>query len=247
MFGTVWFTLRQVREALRTAARGSQPFVGQQGVRGHKRAYQLQEQVIKGFVDRAERNLRVDAVAAAWEDVRKAELLAPNDPAVERFRQRLLSLGRAEVKAALEAGRPGRAAEAIARLRDRGARPAEVQPFDDAARSWLLARETADAGEFAVALQTVDRIRKLMPQPTTGLDDFRTQLSDRQENYQRGIIELHEAVRKEMARGGTAGRASAQLSPMPRSPQSPSNRLESHRNPTRLCLAKPPSASEIAR
>jgi hypothetical protein len=197
MFGTAWLTLRQVREALRTGRlEEASRLLSQQGVRGYKRAFQLQQQVIKGFVERAERNLRGEAVVAAWEDVRKAEMLAPNDPAIEKFRQRLLSLGRAEVKAALEAGRPGRAAEAIARLRDRGARAAELQPFDDAARSWLLARETADAGEFVVALQTLDRIRNLMPQPTTGLDDFRTQLTDRQETYQTGIIQLHEAVQE---------------------------------------------------
>src|SRR5262245_52274758 len=250
MFGTAWLTLRQVREALRTGRlEEASRLLGQQGVRGHKKAYQLQEQVIKGFVDRAERNLRVDAIGAAWEDVRKAELLAPNDPAVERFRQRLLSLGRAEVKAALEAGRPGRAAEAIARLRDRAARPAEVEPFDDAARSWLLARETADAGDFSVALQSIDRIRKVLPQPTTGLDDFRTQLTDRQETYQRGIIQLHEAVQEKRWREAVQ-LAEQVLKAAPQCAEARKARQTAWKvvepDTTLPGESRPPSASEIA-
>src|SRR5438552_9381514 len=129
MFGTAWLTLRQVREALRTGRlEEASRLLGQNGVRGHKRTFQLREQVIRGFLDRAEKHLRSEAVMQAWQDLQQAELLAPNDPTVEKFRQTLLRLGLAEARAALEVGRPGRAAEAIARLRDRGVKPAELHP-----------------------------------------------------------------------------------------------------------------------
>src|SRR5260370_23171608 len=185
MFGTAWLTLRQVREALATgqleeAAR----LLGQDRVCGHRRAFGYKKQVVHGFIERAERHLRSDAVVQAWSDLRQAELIAPNDADVEKFRQTLLRLGLAEVKAALEAGRPGRAGEALARLRDQGVRPAELQPFEDIARAWLLSRENADAGEFVVALRSIDRIQKILPPPTTGLDDFRNQLATRQTVYQ---------------------------------------------------------------
>src|SRR6266850_117784 len=142
MFGTAWLTLRQVREALATgqleeAAR----LLGQDRVCGHRRAFDYKKQVVHGFIERAERHLRSDAVVQAWSDLRQAELMTPNDTDVEKFRQTLLRLGLAEVKAALEAGRPGRAGEALARLRDHGVRPAELQPYEDIARGWLLARE----------------------------------------------------------------------------------------------------------
>ena len=195
MFGSAWLTLRQAREALATgrleeAAR----LLSQPSVRGHKKAFALQNQVVHSFIERAERHFRSDAIPQAWEDLRLAEMLAPNDPIVEKFRQKVLSLGLAEVKAALEAGRPGRAAEAVARLRDRGVRPAEIQPFDEVARNWLLARESADTGEFAIALQTMERLGKLLPPPTTGLEDYTAQLNERREAYQQGIVELHEAA-----------------------------------------------------
>src|SRR5262249_50040524 len=156
--------------------------------------FQLQQQVRRSFLERAEKHLRSDNVLQAWQDLQQAELLAPNDAEVERFRGTLLRLGLAEVKAALEAGRPGRAGEALARLRDRGVRPAELQPYEEVARGWLVARESADAGEFVVALQNVDRLKRLMPPPTPGLDEFRGQLEQRQQLCSEKLLQLHEAL-----------------------------------------------------
>jgi hypothetical protein len=195
MFGTAWLTLKQIREALHAGQlEEASRLLAQNGVRGHKRTFELQQQVVNGFLERAERHLRAEAIASAWEDLRLAELLAAHDPAVERFRQKLLRLGMEEVRAALEAGRPGKAAEIIARLRDRGAKTQEVHPFDEAARNWLLSREAADAGEFVLALQNVDRVRKILPAPTTGLDDYRNQLIVRQESFQKAILTVHDAL-----------------------------------------------------
>src|SRR3954468_20484184 len=105
MFGTAWLTLRQIREALRTGQlEEASRLLGQNGVRGHKKAFQLREQVIRQYLERAEKHLRNDAVAQAWTDLHQAELLAPNDPNTDKFRQTLLRLGLAEARAALEAG-----------------------------------------------------------------------------------------------------------------------------------------------
>jgi tetratricopeptide (TPR) repeat protein len=197
MFGTTWLTLRQAREALRTGRlEEAYRLLSLPGVRGHKRAFELLRQVIAAYIERGEKHLRNDDVNRAWNDLQAAEALAPNDPVVEKFRHSLLRLGLAEVKAALEVGRPGRAAEAIARLRDRGVRTAEVHPYDEAARSWISARESSDNGEFAPALQTVDRLYKLLPPPHTGLDEFRNQIENRHQQYQKLILELHEARRE---------------------------------------------------
>lgn len=197
MFGTAWLTLRQVREAVRTGQlEEAGRLLGHNGVRDHKRAFALRQQVVTGYLDRAEKHLRADAIGPAWEDMQRAELIIPNDLSVEKFRQRLLRLGLAESRAALEVGRPGRAAEALARLRDRGVKSAELHPFDDAARTWLLCRESADAGEFVIALKNSDRIHRMLPPPTPGLDEFRSQLELRQESYQRGMLELHDALQR---------------------------------------------------
>lgn len=197
MFGTTWLTLRQAREALRTGRlEEAYRLLSQPSARGHKRAFDLLRRVIVAYIERGEKHLRNDDVIGAWNDLQAAEALAPNDPDVEKFRRQLLRLGLAEVKAALEVGRPGRAAEAIARLRDRGVRPPEVQPYDEAARLWLVAREAADSGEFVVAAQSLERVEKLLPPPTSGLEEFRKQLDSRYQQYQKLILELHEARRE---------------------------------------------------
>src|SRR5262249_4247192 len=134
MFGTAWLTLRQIREALRTGQlEEASRLLGQNGVSRHKKAFQLREEVVRGFLTRAQDQLSNDAPAKAWHDLQQAELLAPNNPDADKCRQTLLQLGLAEVRSALEAGKPGRAAETIARLRDRGVKPAELHPYDDAA------------------------------------------------------------------------------------------------------------------
>jgi hypothetical protein len=197
MFASNWLTLRQAREALRTGRlEEANRLLSQPSVRGHKKAFALQQQVIQGFLNRSETHLHNDDVLQAWNDLQKAEALAPNDPQVQKFRGQLVRLGLAEVKAALEVGRPGKAAEALARLRDRGVRPAEIAPFEESARQWLLAREAADAGEFVVAMQTTDRLGKWLSQPTPGLDEFRSQLEGRRQTYNGLLPDLHEAMKQ---------------------------------------------------
>jgi hypothetical protein len=193
MFAT-WLTLRQAREALRNGRlEEANRLLSQPSVRGHKRAFALQQEVIRSFLDRAEKHLKNDDIPQAWNDAQKAEALAPNDPLVETFRGQLLRLGLAEVKTALEIGKPGRAAEAVARLRDRGVRPVEVQPYEEAARNWMLAREAADSGEFVVALQTAERVGRLLSIRNNVLDDFRAQIETRHKTYNRLIAELQDA------------------------------------------------------
>ena len=64
MFGTAWLTLRQIREALRTGQlEEASRLLGQNGVAGHKKAFQLREQVVRGFLARAEKHLSNDAIA----------------------------------------------------------------------------------------------------------------------------------------------------------------------------------------
>src|SRR5437588_152722 len=81
-------------------------------------------------------------------------------------------------------GEPGRAVEAAGVLRDRAVRQPELQPLEEAARDWLKARDLADRGEFALARQVVDRVRRLAP-AIGGLDRFSADLARRQDDYQR--------------------------------------------------------------
>src|SRR5436190_19541829 len=123
MLGFGWLTLRQAQEALKGGRLDdAQRLLAQPGVQGHKRTWEVLQQLARALAERGERHLRQDDPAAAWADLHKAELTGASEPAVASLRQVLTRFGLAEIRALLEAGEPVRAGEAIAQLRDRAAR-----------------------------------------------------------------------------------------------------------------------------
>ncbi len=193
-----WLTLRQAQEALRTGClEEAQRLLAQPAAQGQKRSWEVLQQLARAFAERGERQLRLEDPAAAWADLLRAEQTGVSDPAAVRLRQALTRLGLAEVRALLEAGEPVRAVEAVAQLRDRGARLPELEPLEEAAKDWVLARELADRGEFAQALQTLGRARKLLPGPTGALKRFHDLLDERREPFAALLAALHEAAEQE--------------------------------------------------
>src|SRR5947199_5418312 len=137
MLGFVWLTVRQAQEALRTGRlEEALELLGQPTVRAHKRSNDLLQQLARAFTERGERHLRHDDSIAAWNDLLKAEQVGVQESAVVRLRQALTRLGIAEVRALLEAGEPGRAAQAIAQLHDRLVNQPELKPLEEAAKDW---------------------------------------------------------------------------------------------------------------
>jgi tetratricopeptide (TPR) repeat protein len=193
---TVWLTLRQVKEALRSgrpedAHRLLDPLVAD----GHRKAFRLLAEVARSYVARGERHLRADSPEAAWKELLAAEALNTGEPRAAALRQALTRLGLAEARAALEAGRPRHVIETVARLRDRNCRQPELDGLEDAAHDWLLAAEMADRGDFALAIGTAERLRRRIVQcPTTGLDQFLRQLADRHERFRDAVGRLTDAA-----------------------------------------------------
>src|SRR5262245_12997473 len=140
MLGLGWLTLRQAQEALKAGRlEDAQHLLAEPALRGHRRTLELRQQLARAFAERGERERGRNDAAAAWADLLKAETHHAGDPVAAALRQALIRQGLAEVRALLEAGEPGRAVEAVAQLRDRGARPPELEPLEEAARAWLQA------------------------------------------------------------------------------------------------------------
>ena len=159
-----WLTLRQAQEALKNGRlEEAHRLLCQPAANGHKRSWELLQQVAQGFVERGEAHLRHEDAAAAWNDLIAAEQVGVNGSAAGCLRQALTRLGLAEIRSLLEAGEPQRAADAITQLRDRSVSQPELQVLDEAAKNWVLAREQAGRGEFSQALQTMSRVRRLLP------------------------------------------------------------------------------------
>jgi hypothetical protein len=198
MLGLGWLTLRQAQEALQHGRlEEALSLLRQPEVHGHKGAAPLLKEVAQGFVKRGEQQLRHDNISAAWNDLLQAEKVGGTDTGVERLRQTLPRLGLGEARKLLEAGEPGRAAEAIARLPRGTNPPAEVQLVEEAAKGWNLARDLAGRGEFALARETVERIRRLLPQPLASLERFWAELRERKPVFSELLLKLHEAVQQQ--------------------------------------------------
>ncbi len=195
MLGFAWLTLRQAQEALRGGRlEEAQRLLSQPAAQGHRRIGPLLAQLARAFVERGERLLRHDDPEGAWRDLLHAEHLQVADKGVDQLRLALTRLGIAEVRALFQAGELRRADEAVARLRERGVRSPELQVLEDAVKGWLKARDLAEHGNFALALQGVERLRRLILGPVRSLDVFAAELEKRQQDFAGLLVRLHEAA-----------------------------------------------------
>ncbi len=194
MLGSGWLTLRQVRAALQNGRlEEAQQLLGQPSARGHRKSWALLEQLTRGYVARGERHLKQENLAGAWDDLVRAEQLAPTDPVARQLREELTRLGFQQLREHLEAGEPQRALECLARLGERAAVHAEYRPLEDAVKDWLLTMELADRGEFALAMQMFARVRRNVPDGA-GVGRFQSDLDERQAKFAAALPPLHEAV-----------------------------------------------------
>ena len=201
MLGFGWLTLRQAQEALKGGRLDdAQRLLAQPGVQGSARTWEVLQQLARAFAERGERHLRQDDVAGAWADLLKAEHTGAAEPAVVNLRQALTRHGLAEIRALLEGGEPVRAGEAIAQLRDRAARATELEQLEEAAKTWVQAREQADRGDFPQALQALERVQKLLPWAARTVERQLFALHERHQRFNEQLHALHDAAEKELWR-----------------------------------------------
>jgi tetratricopeptide (TPR) repeat protein len=161
---------------------------------GNRRAFALRDDVVRGYLDRAERALRHQDLEAAWADLARLKQLAPGDRQVRDLRDSLTRLALDEVRDELEAGHALQAVRAAARLKERPIASNDIGPLEEAAHEWVLAGEMADRGDFALAQASLERVRRRLGKRTAGLDRFEQELARRDDRFRSGWIELQEAV-----------------------------------------------------
>jgi FHA domain len=194
MLGVGWLTLRQVRAALQNGLlEEAQQLLGQPAVRGHRKSWALLQQLTQGYVERGQRHLRQHNIGSAWDDLLRAEALAPTDPAAQTLRLTLTRQGLAELRSLLESGETQRAVELLGRLGQKAVAQAELRHLEDAVKDWVLTQDLADRGEFPLALQMFDRVRRVITSGL-GVDRFQQDLTDRAAKFAQALPPLHEAV-----------------------------------------------------
>src|SRR5277367_5542533 len=107
MLGSGWLTLRQVRAALQNGRlEEAQQLLAQPAARGHRKSWALLADLTHGYVARGGRHLRQQNLAGAWDDLVRAEQLAPTDAGARMLRDELTRNGFQQLKEHLEAGEP---------------------------------------------------------------------------------------------------------------------------------------------
>jgi hypothetical protein len=194
MLGAGWLTLRQIRAALQNGLlEEAQQLLGQPAVRGHRKSWELLRQLTQGYVERGQRHLRQHNIGSAWDDLLRAEALAPTDAAAQALRLTLTRQGLAELRGLLESGETQRAVELLGRLSQKAVAQAELSSLEDAVKDWVLTQDLADRGEFPLAQQMFERVRRSVT-GGIGVDRFQQDLSDRAQKYAEALPPLHEAV-----------------------------------------------------
>jgi hypothetical protein len=190
-----WLALRQAQLAVSAgrpdeAHRHIEPLLAE----GHRRAYRLARDVVKGYVARARKALDRHNPDAAWVDLLSAEALNTGEKAVAELRQVLARLALVQVRGLLEAGRPVDAIDRVAKSRERGVRHPDLERFEAAAQDWVHAHELADRGEFLRAAAELDRVQPKLAPPTTGLDRCRADVADRHARFSEAVARLYDAA-----------------------------------------------------
>jgi tetratricopeptide (TPR) repeat protein len=197
MLGFSWLTLRQAREALKNGRlEEAHRLLCQPDAQGHQRSWELSRELARAYVERGVRHLREDDPEAAWVDLGLAEQINPADTAAEHLRKALVRLGLAQVRGLLEAGEAGKAADAVALLKDRAARHPDLTALEEAACGWALARDLAGRGEFAQALEALSRVRGLLPD-NGALGRFGGDLEKLQQRFPGMLVRLHYALERQ--------------------------------------------------
>jgi tetratricopeptide (TPR) repeat protein len=197
MLGFSWLAMRQAQEALKNGRlEEAEQRLKRADDEGHKRVFELTAQLAAAYIERGQRHLKAGDNQAAWNDLKAAERLGGNDPALLSFRQGLNGEGISQVRTVLEAGEPARAIELIAQLKKRGIQQPDLLLLEEGAKSWLLAREQADRGEFSQALESAGRIRRLILERPAALNEFTATLEKRQQAFAPLVVGLHEAVQR---------------------------------------------------
>jgi len=163
MFGFTWLTLNQIREAIKhgrleEAAR----LLEDPAIRQHRQAGDLITQLARAFVEQGERALAQEETERAWACLQSAQRLGLADKAFEKLRRDLISFEMAQLRALLSAGELARADALRLQLRGCEVRSPELLILEEGLQAWLRAVEWADQGEFTLALEAVERTRKLL-------------------------------------------------------------------------------------
>jgi len=188
-------TARYVRDALKAgrpedAERYLHPYLDPP----HPSVAPLLKDVARVFATRGRQHLLAGQIDHGWDDLYAAETLNTGEPTVSELRIELTKAALANCRAALDAGDPVELLRRAKSLRDRRCNHPQLELLTDAGQSWVLAKEFADRGEFALARHAVDGVRRKMGFLPLGIERFSDILTNRHDQFTAAFARLTAAV-----------------------------------------------------
>jgi hypothetical protein len=195
MLGHGWLTLKQAQEAIRAGRLDdAYALLTQPQIQGHKKCWELSHQLMLAYIERGRQHLRQNDTASAWSDLLQAEQVGITDSAPLRLRQELTNRGMAEVGELLDAGEAGRAVEAITQLKMRAVRRTDLDALEEGAKEWVAARDCTERGEFARALEKMERVRRLLPAHAVAARRCEDQIAEKNRTFEPLLVQVHRAA-----------------------------------------------------
>lgn len=108
---------------------------------------------------RARKRGKENHVAAALEDLKKAREAGVEDANIQLVRNDLMQNKLGAVQTALDQGLHSQALTLIETLRQQKVADTALEDYEAQARAWIVAQEHAQRGEFAQALQSIERVK----------------------------------------------------------------------------------------
>lgn len=193
-----WLTFRHISSALKEGRlEEAWHLLKEPAVRRQEQAKEFLLRCGIAFLARAKQLGKQNNLAGAMKDLNLAREAGVEETTIELVKSSLFDQNLASVKSALDQGQPAQALSLIESLKKQEIDPPQLDALQQIARAWLIAKETAQRGEFA---QAVQRIEKVNYQTVAVLHKLHAEWKRNQERFPQMCDQLHQAVQQQQWR-----------------------------------------------
>lgn len=190
-----WLTFRHISSALKEGRlEEAWHLLKEPAIRRQEQAKEFLLRCGIAFLARAKQLGKQNNLAGAMKDLTLAREAGVEETTIDLVRSDLFDQKLNGVKLALEQGQPAQALTLLDALRQQKIDKQQLEPLEQLARAWLIAKEQAQRGEFVQAIQGIERVNY---QSVPALVNMHGEWKRCQERFPQMCDQLHEAVQRQ--------------------------------------------------
>ncbi|MFT3878925.1 MAG: FHA domain-containing protein [Gemmatales bacterium] len=190
-----WLTFRHISSALKEGRlEEAWHLLKEPAIRRQEQAKEYLLRCGIAFLARAKQLGKQNNLTAAMKDLTIAQEAGVEETTIALVKTDLLDHKLAGVNKALNQGQPAQALTLIDALRQQRVALDQLEPLEQLARAWLIAKEQAQRGEFSQALLCIERINY---QDVPALKQLHAQWRQHQQKFPALCDQLHQAVQQQ--------------------------------------------------